>query len=90
LAPPTDLLTLKFVPADTNNGDVFQYYTVTNTAMVGTAPGYRVGMHLNSGACQPSLQVVGAADGSFEFEVYTGGHQQRRGSKNVGSFPGDS
>jgi hypothetical protein len=38
--------------------------TVTITAMVGIAPGYRAGMNLDSGACQPSLQVVGAADRS--------------------------
>ena len=51
---------------------------VTPAAMVGIAPGYWDGMKLDSGACQPSLQVVGAADRSFEFEVRAGGHQQRR------------
>jgi hypothetical protein len=39
---------LKFVLADTNDGDVAKFYTVTITAMVGIAPGIRVGMHLNS------------------------------------------
>jgi hypothetical protein len=46
--------------------------------MVGIAPDFRAGMHLNSGVCQPSLQVVGAADRSFEFDFRAGGHQQRR------------
>jgi len=64
LAPPTDNLSLKRLLADTNNGDgdAVQYYTVTNATMVGIAPDYRLGMHLNRSACQPSLQVVGAAD----------------------------
>jgi len=78
------------VPADTNNGDVAVYHKnhknppksrfrqLQLTAMVGIAPDYRVGMHLNRGACQPFLQVVGAADRSFEFEVLAGVHQQRR------------
>jgi hypothetical protein len=60
------------------NGDAVQYYTVTYTAMVGIAPDNRVSMHLNSGACQPSPQVIGAACRSFEFEERAGGHQQRR------------
>jgi hypothetical protein len=59
---------LKFVPADTNNGDEVQYYFhITITAMVDIVPGYRQGLKLDSGACQPSLQVV-AADRSLEFE----------------------
>jgi hypothetical protein len=56
--------------------------------MVGIAPGYRVGMNLNSSACQPSLQVVGGADRLFEFEIRAGGHQQRRQSmKLVSKIP---
>jgi hypothetical protein len=76
LAPPTDHLSLKFVPADTNNGD--EYITVTNAAIVGIAPDYLGDINLNRGAYQSSLQVVGAADRSFEFEEIAGGHQQRR------------
>jgi hypothetical protein len=32
LAPPTDHLNSKFVPADTNNGSVVQYYQSPTTA----------------------------------------------------------
>jgi hypothetical protein len=46
-------------------------------AMVGIAPDNSAGVKLKRGACQPSLQVVGAADRSYEFEDRAGGQQQR-------------
>jgi hypothetical protein len=73
-------LHLKNVWADTNNGGAAVHHKnhknppkswfrqLQLTAMVGIAPGYRHGLNLDSGACQPSRQVVGAADSSFAFE----------------------